>query len=257
MEPEGDAFVEFIQMKWDGQKIDTDVAELDLSGIGIAGYAGIGFNAIPYEGGMLFPFFTGNAIVVVRFEWNGARWVPVSKSDPFTTEGKNEYEPSIRKVGDTIYVYTRGSRFGRLYISKNAVDFQLSLEKRNLSVPQILNELPDGSLYVATNPGPGMLRNPLEMYPLENGAFGEPVILHDQDGIRTDTGDEVPFVDHAVGFNIILENRRRHIVTYRVCDLKDRSIAPCFKGLEEVVHHGGKPNISKKPWSGLYMLELE
>jgi hypothetical protein len=37
----------------------------------------------------------------------------------------------------------------------------LLFEHPNHTVPQVLNQGLDGSLYLATNPGPGWLRNPI------------------------------------------------------------------------------------------------
>ena len=264
--PEGDIFCEIIQLKWDGNNLEVTTERLPsvIGGLAIFGNrlgTGIGFNACAHGKGLLFPLAMEKGIVVVNFQWNGSRWTPTDCSKPFITDYGHEMEPSIRKVDDILYVYTRGSGTGRLYRSIDGIVFNLMSEKENLNVPQILNKGLDDSLYIATNPGPGLLRNPLLAYPVNNNMFGEPAVIHDQGGIYTEDGEEIPFVDHAIGFNIYLGNRWRHIITYRVCDLKERSIAASLaasmKDLGRYLDKNKTPNLEKREYSGLYMAELE
>ena len=117
----------------------------------------------------------------------------------------------------------------------------------------------DGSLYVACNYSPGWVRNPLEAVPWEQDHFGKPFVLHDQDGVRGDKGDSKPFVDHAIASNVFLEGRWRHLIFYRVCDLMERSLHgfQLKQGFGDVVYGKGKGPIPRRPWSGMYVVELE
>ncbi len=131
----------------------------------------------------------------------------------------------------------------------------------------------DGSLYLATNTGPGWLRNPLRAYALQGIKFVDPVIIHDEkeigdDGMLPDPSgkavpgqvvltnedigrrpgsvplrntQEIPFVDHAIAENVFLNGRWRHLLCYRVCDLRE-------------TNGDGAPTT---PHTGLYLAELE
>jgi hypothetical protein len=101
-----------------------------------------------------------------------------------------------------------------------------------------------------------MLRNPLVVYPMIDETFREPLVIHDQDGIRDDKGPSVPFVDHAVGVNLFLEGRWRHLLWYRVCDLKERTFHCFQKEVSKEFHKDGKP-AARSPIGGLYLAELE
>jgi hypothetical protein len=247
--PEGGSFIERIDLRWDGRALSVGSGIFDPGSIGIEGGASIGFNAVPDGEGLLFPLTTRQGIAVARFEWDGARWNAAGRSATFATEPGRESEPSIRRAGGILYVHTRGRASGRIYASEDGMDFRLLAERPNLDVPQVLNQLPDGSLYVAGNAGPGIRREPLLAWPFDGTRFGEPVTVRRQEG-------ETPFVDHAIGSNVLLEGRVRHLLTSRVCELMDRNIAPSLRGLEEAAHGGRPVNRGKRPWSGLYLNEI-
>ena len=124
------------------------------------------------------------------------------------------------------------------------------------TVPQALNQGLDGNLYLATNRFPASpavwIRNPLVLLPLDKDGYGDPIVVHDEGGIRNDTGDSIPFIDHAVASNVSLEGRRRHLLWYRVCDLKERTAYPYQTDLAKLI---GKPR-PKRPTSGLYLAEI-
>ena len=103
------------------------------------------------------------------------------------------------------------------------------------------------------------MRNPLEAVPWEQDHFGKPFILHDQDGVRGDKGDSKPSPStHAIASNVFLEGRWRHLVFYRVCDLMERSLHSfqLKQGLGKVVYGKGKGPIARRPWDGMYVVEL-
>jgi hypothetical protein len=104
-----------------------------------------------------------------------------------------------------------------------------------------MNQGLDGSLYVSTNIGPGFLRNPLFAFPLAGKTLTEPWVIHDEKGLRDPKGREVPFADHGVGGNFFLEGRWRHLLLYRLCDLRETN------------GEGRAPLES----TGLYLAELE
>ena len=256
--PEGDRFREIIQIKWIGQSLtfSRSILPSKLPGESDLSIQGTGFGAVPKDTGLLFPFLTNRGIVTVLFEHIQGNWLPTRCGEPFITDSIKESEPSIKKSNGLYYLYTRGVNKGRLYCSKDGFVFGLIAERDNIDVPQVLNQVSEGSMYIAANTGPGFLRNPLLGFPVTENSFGQPFIIHDQGGIRTDEGDEVPFVDHAMGFNICLEGKRRHIITYRVCDLKERSIAACYKEMENLIYKGNSPKQDKRKYSGLYMAEI-
>ena len=215
---------------------------------------------------LLAPFVTDEGIVVIRFDYDGAQWQPTEAGQPFKTHDpapaldavmRGESEPSIQKLNDRYLIYTRGSDpNGRLYSSSDGLNYQLALTRRNNTIPQALNAGLDGSLYLATNPNKDMLRNPLIALPFSGDAFGEPIILHDQDGIRDDQQDKIPFVDHAQGVNVFLENRWRHLLWYRVCDLKERSVHGFMAPIADRIYDDGKPR-PRSQTDGLYLVEID
>lgn len=263
--------VETMQVEWDGKELK--VTERDLTDT-ILGFRIVGgpINCfLADRDGFLAPFTTEQGIVVFRFEHNGDQWEAVEAGTPFYThvdEGilnvRGEFEPSIQKVGDTCFIHTRGSDpVGRIYASKDGLDYRLVSQRYNNLVPQVLNQGLDGSLYIATNPNLDMLRNPLLAYPLVEGSFGipnyvaEPAIIHDQGGIRDCGGESIPFVDHAIAVNLFLNGQWRHLLWYRVCDLKERGLhCHMSDAAEEIYGRDGKPT-ERNAIGGLYLVEVE
>ncbi|MEO7652070.1 MAG: hypothetical protein ABIZ80_16525, partial [Bryobacteraceae bacterium] len=123
----------------------------------------------------------------------------------------------------------------------DGLQYTLLFDHKNHTVPQGLSQGLDGTMYLATNTGPGFLRNPLYAFPLLDGKFGDPLTIHDEKGLRDPKGAEVPFVDHGVGGNFLLGGRWRHLFCYRVCDLRETN------------GDGAPP----KPHTGLYLAEME
>ena len=107
----------------------------------------------------------------------------------------------------------------------------------------MLNEGLDGSLYLATNASPGRIRNPLFAYAvsLEHREVKDPLMVHDDKFVHASGGAEHPFIDHARASNIYFGGRWRHLLLYRVCDLRE-------------TNGQGMP---AKPQSGLYLAEFE
>ena len=128
-----------------------------------------------------------------------------------------------------------------MYRSADGLHYHPQFDHWNHTVPQSLNQGLDGSLYLATNRGPGMLRNPLVAFALRGQTFVDPIIVHDEKQIGDDKGNEVPFCDHAMAANIHLGGRWRHFLTYRVCDLRETN------------GQGAPPT----PQTGLYLAEFE
>jgi hypothetical protein len=252
--------VEVMQLRWDGSQLKIGHREvvaklLDLELTGSTPIA-----SCPQDSGWLFPFGTvDGGVVVYRFDWDGQQWSPTRHSKRFTKQ-ITEMESSVRQHGDAFFVQTRcPSAEGNLYRAGSDLDFKFvaTLDTRCGS-PKILNRGLDGSLYVACNSSPGWVRNPLEMVPWEQDSFGQPVILHDQDGIRGDKGSSKPFVDHAIASNVFLEGRWRHLVFYRVCDLMERTLHgfQLKQGFGDLVYGKGKGPIPRRPWSGMYVVEI-
>ena len=77
--------------------------------------------------------------------------------------------------------------------------------------------------------------------PVTSKGKGDPIIIHDHKGIRDHDGPEVPFVDHGVAKNVILEGKRRHLLFYRVCDLRETN----------------GEGAAATPQTGLYLAEIE
>jgi hypothetical protein len=252
-----DRAIDFIQLRWDGKtlRITSKVQVKTLAGIPV-GRIGLS-NFCPQDRGFLCPFGPddGAFVVIIRMDWDGKRWKPTSAGSPFINaaapqDGKQiprlyrylETEPSILHVEDHYLVYTRGrDPKGRVYISQDGLNYKFLFDHPNHTVPQVLNQGLDGSLYLTTNPGPGWLRNPLFAYTLREQTFIDPVIIHDEQNIRGDKGTEVPFCDHCKGANVFLEKRWHHFLLYRVCDLRETN------------GEGAPP----RPQTGLYLAEME
>lgn len=253
--------VEVIQLGWDGSRLQIVSHEivshlLDLELTGSTPLA-----SCPQDTGLLFSFGTvADGMIAYRFDWNGKAWTPTRHGKPFT-KSHTESEISLRQQGDTYYLQTRcHSAEGNLYRSKDGLEYEFAATlDSHAGSPKVLNQGLDGSLYVACNYSPGWVRNPLEAVPWEQDHFGKPFILHDQDGVRGDKGDSKPFVDHAIASNVFLEGRWRHLVFYRVCDLMERSLHgfQLKQGFGNVVYGKGKGPIPRRPWSGMYVVELE
>ena len=107
----------------------------------------------------------------------------------------------------------------------------------------MLNEGLDGSLYLATNASPGRLRNPLLAYAvsLDRHEVKDPLLVHDDKFVHAAGGAEHPFVDHARATNLYLEGRWRHLLLFRVCDLRETN----------------GQGLPAKPQTGLYLAEFE
>ena len=240
MVPKSRHFLEFMQLSWDGAQLKVTPGQLPEP------YASElmndGFDCVLQNGGFLCPMVTADGIKVVRFEFQGGRWQPVASGKTFFTV-KGEVEPSLQKVGNEYLVYTRGTtdRRGRVYRSQDGLNYYLTFDHWNYTVPQALNKGLDGSLYLATCTGPGWLRNPLLAFALRGQSFVNPVIVHDEKQIGDDRGSEVPFCDHAIASNVFLNGRWRHLLCYRVCDLSE-------------TNGKGAPPF---PQTGLYLAEFE
>lgn len=262
---QSDVVFEFMQVSWDGENFSVTDRELCGSLLGHKLMGPTFSYFLPDGDSFLAPFTTVDGIIVFRFEFNNGHWIPVECGQPFMTFHRNmdelyflpgEFEPSIAKRGNQYLIHTRGNDpHGRLYASTDGLNYQLLSARSNNTVPQIMSTGLDGSIYLATNPNLDMLRNPLVVYPLNDDGFDEPVIIHDEEGIRDDQGDKIPFVDHAVGVNLWLENRWRHFLWYRVCDLKERTMHAFMHDAQEKYHQSGIQSRSEN--GGLYMVELE
>jgi hypothetical protein len=263
-EDDSDLVTEYISLKWDGQSLtvtDRTLSET-LLGHRLLGNALSGFHLT--EDGWLAPFTTDQGTVVYRFSFDGQGWRPTDCGRPCATYRADyaemphqvgESEPSLVRVGNRYLLYTRGKDpYGRLYHSTDGLNYELLVARPNHTIPQVLNQGLDGKAYLVTNPSLGWLRNPLVAYPMRDDAtFGEPVVIHDQGGIRDDQGDSIPFVDHGVAANVHLEGRWRHFLWYRVCDLKERTPHSFQTELKKKL---GQPK-PRSQSSGLYLAEIE
>ena len=233
-------FIELLQLRWDGNslKVTRDTwPEPYASRID-----NLGFNCLAKNGAFLCPMaMQDGQVQVVRFEAGGGRWQPVEAGKPFATKPK-EFEPSIVELDGEYLVYTRGSnRRGRVYRSGDGLNYYLRADHWNHTVPQVLSQGLDGSVYLTTNTGPGWLRNPLLAFAMRGVGFVDPVVVHDEKEIGDDKEREVPFCDHGIGTNVFLNDRWRHLLLYRVCDLRETN------------GEGAPP----MPQTGLYLAELE
>lgn len=251
-----DRTIEFLQLRWDGKSLRTGYRAL------VDSFEGIGVGRVPLSNcleqdkGFLCPFPAddGSHIVVVRFDWDGRKWKSTAAGTPFGSAPEPpstgqayvyrylETEPSIHVAGGRYLLHTRGrDPKGRVYSSTGGLDYTPLFEHPNHTVPQVMNQGLDGSLYIATNTGPGYLRNPLLAFPVEGTALGQPLVIHDERGLRDPKGKQVPFVDHGVGGNFYVEGRWRHLFLYRVCDL----------------HETNGDGLAPLPGTGLYLAEME
>lgn len=255
LDNDSECAMEFMQLGWDGRElgIQSRTYLKTLHGFILKNTP---LSPLLSDGdGLLAPFATDQGTVVFRFEFQSGQWTCVAHGKPFGS--CREMEPSLRKAGGYYWLHTRGADpVGRLYRSVNGLDFQPLREEPLHTVPQSLNKGLDGNLYLATNPFPtppaAWIRNPLIILPLAGGGYGAPIVVHDQGGIRSDTGDSIPFIDHAVSSNVFLEGRMRHLLWYRVCDLKERTAYACQPELAKLI---GKPK-PRMTTSGLYLAEM-
>jgi hypothetical protein len=267
-----ETLTEVLGLRWDNREL-TVASRLvqSLLGLSLVGHSMCGF--LPDGDGFLAPFLTSRGNVVFRFELRNNEWTATEHGEPFMAKPVTvplgyfgsgdvaeppESECCVRRANGYYWASTRGNdAIGRLYGSRDGLDYELFLEYPAHTVPQPLNQGLDGQLYLATNPFPGpdgaWLRNPLVIRPFEGDHFGDSVIVHDVDGIRVQTGDHIPFVDHAMGANVHLENHWRHILCFRVSDLKERSVYSFQKELREML---GTPR-ARSPKTGLYAVEID
>ena len=252
--------VEVIQLRWDGSNLKIVGREIVSQLLGLKLNGSTPLASCQQDNGLLLPFGTVDGMVVFRFDWDGKAWTPTRHGKTFA-KSKTELEVSLRRQEDAYYLQTRcRSAEGNLYRSKDGLEFEfVATLDTHAGSPKVLNQGLDGSLYVASNSSPGWVRNPLEAVPWENDHFGRSFIIHDQDGVRGDKGSSKPFVDHAVASNVFLEGRWRHILLYRVCDLMERTLHDfqLKQGFGNVVYGKGKGPIPRRPWSGMYAVELE
>ncbi|MEO6244455.1 MAG: hypothetical protein ABIQ12_03385 [Opitutaceae bacterium] len=257
-----DQFVEFYQVRWDGAKLQVERDRLPESYA--ARLINVGFNSLPLGDGFLCPVVSDEGIEVLRFAFEHGRWRPVESGGNFATIKKparlalepskqgvggkkfaavrGEIEPSLARVPGGFICYTRGpDPRGRVYRSQDGLHYYLQFDNWNHTVPQSMNQGLDGSIYLATNRGPGLLRNPLVAFALRGQSFVDPIIVHDERQIGDDKGAAVPFCDHAMGANLRLGGRWRHLLAYRVCDLRETN------------GQGAAPT----PQTGLYLAEFE
>jgi hypothetical protein len=257
-----ETFLEVLQVRWDGNALTiTGRKQID----DILGHPdpAIGFSSFcPQDRGFIAPFnFRGSGGEgaenrVVRFDWDGKEWAPSAIGNTFNIT-KGESEPCLHRQGGRYLISTRGEDpKGRMYASQDGLNYTFLFDWKNHTVPRILNRGLDDSLYLATNTGPGFLRNPLLAFPMIGEGFGEPVVVHDQDGVRNDKGDKIPFVDHAISANLHFDGKWRHLLVYRVCDLKERTLYGFQKNLIQKFQ-GDKGPIPLRPTSGLYIAEMK
>lgn len=252
-----ETLMEFIQVRWDRKNLNIIETRKVQELFGKPLLAGTFSRLSPMDKGFVGPFeFRDDGLRPVRFEWDGKAWVATRVGDLFEVVN-TEFEATIQQQGNRYLISTRDDKSPkvRIYASDDGMKFKFLFESKNHYVPRALNKGLDGSIYLATNPGPGFLRNPLLAYPLTGDSFGEPASIHDQDAVRDDKGDKIPFVDHGQASNLFLEGRWQHLIFYRVCDLKERTLYGFQKGLIKQFH-GDKGPIPKRPTSGVYAAEL-
>ena len=252
-----ETLLEWIQVRWDGRRLHVSEPRKVREILGQPVLAGTFSRLSPAQKGFIGPFeFRETGLRPVRLDWNGKTWEAVRIGDPFAVSDK-EFEATIQQQDQRYLISTRDDKLPkvRIYSSTDGMKFKFLFETNNHYVPRALNKGLDGSIYLATNPGPGFLRNPLLAYPLLGDAFGEPITIHDQDGVRNDKGDKIPFVDHGQGANLFLEGRWQHLIFYRVCDLKERTLYG-FQASLIKQFHGDQGPIPKRATSGIYATEL-
>jgi hypothetical protein len=253
-----DRDIEFVQLRWDGSSLQVTRREYvkQLAGVDVGRVALS--NGVADGAGFLCPFAAddGSYVVVVRFEYDGRGWKAVRAGEPFRRAKvpQNyardrvyrwlETEASILRDGRRFLLYTRGVDLrGRVYCSADGLNYSLLFDHYNYNSPQTLNQGLDGSLYLLTNRGPGLLRNPLLAFPLRGETFMEPWVIHDERRVHRYHPEEpeIPFIDHGTSANLLVGGRWRHFVCYRVTGLHETD----GKGAPQGAH------------TGLYIDELE
>jgi hypothetical protein len=266
---DSEIIMEIVQLRWNGKTLTIKQKSLMDEALGFKLFGVPLSNFCPQGATLLSPFTTDKGTVVFRWEFDGEIWRITESGKPFVCNAKRdlshgrvipigEFEPSLQRQGDHYIAYTRGNDpIGRVYISTDGMNFEQLFEKKNNTVPQALSQGLDESLYLATNPNWDMLRNPLVIYPMEDKSFGQPILIHDEGGIRDTKGDKIPFIDHGVGVNLYIEGRWRHLLWYRVCDLKERTMDSSMTEAigEEIYGPNGGPKQSMT--GGLYLAEIE
>lgn len=255
---DSECIIEIMQTTWNGSDFTIASREFVSSLLGFA-LKGMAVSRYwPLGTGFVVPFTTDAGIIVFRFEYANGRWQAVTHGQPFRTSAEGETEPSVVQAADgRYYGFTRGNDpMGRLYRSDDGLNFELLAARPNNTVPQVLNRAGDGALYLVTNPNWDMLRNPLVAYPVApDGTFGEGLVIHDQDGIRDAEGPSVPFVDHGIASDVVLEGRGRHLLSYRVCDLRERTLHAWQTDLARTFHAGRNP-VERRQFGGIYLAEI-
>ena len=251
--------VEILQLRWDGKSLTIEQISFmdEVLGFKLTGLM-ISNNFCPQGVTFLAPFTTDKGTVVFRWEFDGKIWRITESGKPFLCDAVGESEPSLQRQGDHYFISTRGNDpIGRVYRSTDGMNYELFFEKKHNTVPQVLNQGLDGSLYLATNPNWDIVRNPLVIYPMEDKSFGQPILIHDEDGIRDTKGDKIPFIDIGVGINLYIQGKWRHLLWYRVCDLKERTVMASMAEEigDEIYGPDGGPK--KTRTGGLYLAEIE
>jgi hypothetical protein len=265
-----EVIMEVMQLRWDGKTLTIEQRSFmdEVFGFKLVGVPLSNF--CPQGETLLSPFRTDKGIVVYRWEFDGKIWHITESGEPFICNTNiemdggrvvpiGESEPSLQRQGDRYLISTRGQDpIGRVYSSMDGMNYDLLFERKHNTIPQALNQGLDGSLYLATNPNWDIVRNPLIIYPMEDKSFGQPILIHDEDGIRDTKGDKIPFIDHGVGVNLYIEGRWRHLLWYRVCDLKERTMMASMAEAigEEIYGPDGGPKKRGRA-GGLYMAEIE
>jgi hypothetical protein len=256
--------MEFMQVRWDGQSLSVTKKDLldNLLGYKLLGNA---LSEFLQDGdSFLAPLLTDKGIIVFRFKFDGKEWRALECGNPFVARQKEgwymnrgESEPSIIKKDGQYLISTRGGdNKVRVYSSNDGLNYELMFAWPNNTIPQSLNMVHNGKIYLLTNPNQDILRNPLMAYPMLENGFGEGILIHDEDGIRDDKGDKIPFVDHAVGVSRFIEGQWRHLILYRVCDLKERTMCDEMAELGKVLHGESGPTKRNKR-GGVYLVEIE
>jgi hypothetical protein len=248
---------EFIQLRWDGSKLTITRRDFFNELLGISVGRTALSNSLEDGAGFLVPFGLSDVsgIVVMRYEYDGKDWKPVKAGKPFRQMVKPpnydslgmfrmlEYEATIVRDGARFLLHTRCSDFkGRIYESTDGLNFTFLFDHYNYEAPQVLNQGLNGSLYLVTNRGPSLLRNPLLAYPIRGQTLYEPFVIHDERrSHRYDPSDRLsPFIDHATGHTVFLNGRWRHFVVHRVI------------GVHETDGQGAPPG----PHTGTNIVEL-
>jgi len=262
-------------IEWDGLDLTLGEPEwLEIDDIGRLLYSGM--NTTPYGDGFLMCFSThpsdnrpeycdynpnssakaGAFTAVIGYD--GGKW-GIRETGPIFAAGLDATECCLRPYngGYLASVRRTSSPVVTLYFSTDGLNFVKHFETWNHTVPRMLNQGLDGSLYLATNTGPEWLRNPLMCYPWNGEGFDEPFAAHDENGIHDcNAPDSIPFVDHGIAYNVTLEGRKRHFMTYRVCELVERTAYGFQGSLKELIESKGGP-LPLRDTTGMYLVEFE